>query len=58
MTAQSTSPHGPRERGSQRGEASPEASSPFVDADADAEQSDAEGRDVEQDVEDNADLDG
>jgi hypothetical protein len=56
MTAQSTSPHGPREQGSQRGEASPEASSPFVDADA--EQSDAEGRDVEQDVEDNADLDG
>lgn len=56
MTEETTSSHGPPERGSQRGEAAPEASSPFLDADA--EQSDAEGRDVEQDVEDNADLDG
>jgi hypothetical protein len=40
----------------QRGEASPEASSPFTDENA--EQADSEGRHVERDVEDNADLDG
>jgi hypothetical protein len=45
-----------REEGSpHQGEPSPEAASPFTDADADADQ---EGRHVERDVQDNADLDG
>jgi len=45
------------EGSSQRGEPSPEAASPFTDAD-DAEQADQEGRHVDRDVQDNADLDG
>jgi hypothetical protein len=45
------------EKGStQRGEAAPEAASPFTDEGA--EQADREGRHVDDDVEDNADLDG
>jgi len=42
------------ESSTQRGEPSPEAASPFVDAD----QADDEGRHVDRDVQDNADLDG
>lgn len=46
------------EKGSpQQGEPAPEAASPFTDAD-DTEQADREGRHVERDVQDNADLDG
>lgn len=56
MTEQSSRSDDPREHGSQRGEAAPEASSPLVDADT--EQTDDEGRGVEEDVRDNADLDG
>ncbi|WP_433781912.1 hypothetical protein ACQPX6_18745 [Actinomycetospora sp. CA-101289] len=39
-----------------RGEAAPEATSPM--SDGQGEQADQEGRHVERDVEDNADLDG
>jgi hypothetical protein len=56
MTEQRSSPQGPRDREAQRGEAAPEASSPLVDEDA--AQAEGKGRDVEEDVEDNADLDG
>ncbi|PVZ09025.1 hypothetical protein [Actinomycetospora cinnamomea] len=46
-----------REEGSsRRDEPAPEAASPFTDADA--EGADQEGRDVDRDVADNADLDG
>jgi hypothetical protein len=44
------------EDSAQRGEASPEATSPF--SDENAEQADREGRHNADDVEDNADLDG
>lgn len=43
------------EGSAQRGEPAPGAASPFTDAD---EQADQEGRDVDRDVQDNADLDG
>ncbi|MDD7968240.1 hypothetical protein [Actinomycetospora lemnae] len=46
----------PEDSSAQRDEAAPEASSPFTDEDA--EQAEREGRDVVDDVEDNADLDG
>jgi hypothetical protein len=39
-----------------RGEAAPEATSPM--SDGEGEQADQEGRHVDRDVEDNADLDG
>jgi hypothetical protein len=44
------------EGSTQRGEAAPEAASPF--SDGEGEQADQEGRHVDRDVEDNADLDG
>ena len=57
MTDQSTAPQDTHDdHHGQRGEAAPEASSPLVDAGG--EQPDDEGRHVERDVEDNADLDG
>jgi hypothetical protein len=57
MTEHSTAPQGADDdRSGQRGEAAPEASSPLVDTGG--EQADDEGRHVEEDVEDNADLDG
>jgi hypothetical protein len=57
MNEQATAPESTHDdRSDQRGEASPEASSPLVDAGG--AQTDDEGRHVEQDVEDNADLDG
>jgi hypothetical protein len=49
-------PQRPRHDDAQRGEASPEATSPF--SDEEAEQADREGRHNTEDVEDNADLDG
>jgi hypothetical protein len=54
MSEQSTAPQDTDD--DQRGEAAPEASSPLVDSGG--EQPDDEGRHVERDVEDNADLDG
>jgi hypothetical protein len=54
MSEQSTAPQDTDD--DQRGEAAPEASSPLVGSGG--EQPDAEGRHVDQDVEDNADLDG
>jgi hypothetical protein len=57
MTEHSTAPQGADDdRSGLRGEAAPEASSPLVDTGG--EQADDEGRHVEEDVEDNADLDG
>lgn len=53
MSEQSTDPGQTRdESSSQRGEAAPEAASPFTDEEA--EQADREGRHVADDVEDNA----
>jgi hypothetical protein len=57
MSEQPTAPRDTDDgRSDQRGEAAPEASSPLVDSNG--EQPDDEGRHVERDVEDNADLDG
>jgi hypothetical protein len=54
MSDESTAPQDAHD--DQRGEASPEASSPLVGSGD--EQPDDEGRHVDEDVEDNADLDG
>jgi hypothetical protein len=54
MSEQSSAPRDTDD--DQRGEAAPEASSPMVDSGG--QQPDDEGRHVDRDVEDNADLDG
>jgi hypothetical protein len=56
MTGPSSDSRTEHEGSSQRGEAAPEASSPF--SDAAGGEADREGRHVDRDVEDNADLDG
>ncbi|MDF2978003.1 MAG: hypothetical protein K0S40_2731 [Actinomycetospora sp.] len=56
MTGPSSDSPTKHEGSSQRGEAAPEATSPM--SDGEGEQADQEGRHVDRDVEDNADLDG
>jgi hypothetical protein len=56
MTGPSSDSPTKNEGSSQRGEAAPEATSPM--SDGEGEQADQEGRHVDRDVEDNADLDG